>query len=307
MKSRKSALQGMVSFLLGHGSPPDIRVVVRGNLWVILLAATGVGLVGLGKLLWASEPFPKDTRAYELVLRTVQRDRQLQARRKAWDYELCIDHKRLDPQGKVLSEWKECQLVSQDRRPDYGTRQGAISPSHDSKGESPFQLSRVIDHFSYQLAGTDHIHGVPCYRIVYFPKREVVARNREEKVLHHVHGTLWVAQEDGTLMKNEGELQEPVSIAWILVTVREFRFTFDTQRLPNGDFGPREIRYRYWISFPFFHYREEIVRKISHFRRAKTSLPDPEAGCACGHPIEAQRTQKSSVWEKNAPSLPPCG
>jgi hypothetical protein len=253
----------------------DRRTSFQGKLFAFLLFVS-LTLLFYGRALSLGDPVEtKKTRPDPdaLILRTVRRDLELQARRKVLDYDLCIRHRKLDRTGRTVREWTECLTVHGDRRPDYGTRQDPRSHGKsDKESEPPFSLARMVDHYRYELLGMDRIHGIPCYRIAYYPKKDLPARNREEKVLHHVSGCLWVAQKDGTLMKNQGHLLEPVPVAWLFVTVQELSFTFDTQLLPNGDFGPKEIRYRYWISIPFFDLREEVVRTFSHFRPSPLHL-----------------------------------
>jgi hypothetical protein len=211
--------------------------------------------------------------ADEIIARTVARDKQLVERRKAFDYDLDITREKLDANRAVTQTLKEHLIVRGDQRPSYGTRTIDGNPEHEAQKtsrEEPFELLKMIDHYTFTLQGEEVADGVPCYKIAFTPKPDMPYENREEKVLNAVSGCLWVSTRDYSLIKNQGSLMHPVSVAWIFATLLEMEFHFDSMQLPNGDYGPMQVQYRYLVSIPFTTLHERDTRKISNYRLSAT-------------------------------------
>ena len=113
--------------------------------------------------------------------------------------------------------------------------------------------------------------GVDCYKIGFTPKPDMPYDNREEKVLNNVSGHIWASVQDYSLIKNEGSLMRPVSVAWFFATLREMEFHFDAMRMPNGDFGPGRLQYRYLVGIPFTQLHERDTRIMSNYRPSGTA------------------------------------
>jgi hypothetical protein len=215
---------------------------------------------------------PAPDAASVLVQRLTARDKILQQRRKAFDYDLEITREQLDANRNAVSTSRENVVVRGDRRPDFGTRPDTSgAPEDESKKaarEEPFELLKIIDHYNYALEGEEVVDGVPCYKIGFTPKPDMPYDNREEKVLNAVSGHLWASTRDFSLMRNEGSLMHPVAVAWIFASLREMEFRYDAQQLPNGDYGPRQEQYRYLVSIPFLTLHERDTRTMSNYRLA---------------------------------------
>ena len=210
--------------------------------------------------------------ADEIVSKVVIRDKQLVERRKAFDYDLDITRDKLDPDREVLDTTTEHMVMRGDRRPSYGTRTTSSDPEQEAQKasrEEPFELLKIIDHYTYTLEGQEIADGVPCYKIAFTPKPDMPYDNREEKVLNAVSGHLWISTKDFSLIKNQGSLMHPVSVAWIFATLREMEFKFDSMPLPNGDYGPQQVQYRYLVNIPFTSLHERDTRKMSNYRSSK--------------------------------------
>jgi hypothetical protein len=210
--------------------------------------------------------------AREIVSRIAAQDKILQQRRKQYDYDLAITREKLDDQDQAVSTTHETMVVKGDKRPDFGTRAALGQPEDEAKKaarEEPFELLRILDHYDYTLEGEETVEGVPCYKIGFTPKPDMPYANREEKVLNAVSGHLWASKADYSLMRNEGALMHPVAVAWVFATLREMNFHFETMRLPNGDYGPRQEQYSYLVSIPFwFTLHERDTRRMSNWRPA---------------------------------------
>jgi hypothetical protein len=209
--------------------------------------------------------------AEEIIGKVVARDKVLEERRKAFDYDVKITRDKLDSDKKVVSTSKEKIVVEGDRRPSYGTRPVSGDPEQEAQKtskEEPFELLKIIDHYTYTLEGEETVDGVDCYKIGFTPKPDMPYENREEKVLNNVSGHIWASKSDYSLIKNEGSLLRPVSVAWIFASLREMEFHFDAMRMPNGDYGPGHLMYRYLVDIPFTQLHERDTRVMSNYRPA---------------------------------------
>jgi len=190
-------------------------------------------------------------------------------RRKAFDYDIAITREKLDSDMKVTSTIKDKVVVIGGHGPGYGTRTTPADPDGEAaktSREEPFELLKIIDHYTYTLEGQEIADGVLCYKIGFSPKPDMPYANREEKVLNNVSGHIWASVQDYSLIKNEGSLIRPVSVAWIFATLREMEFHFDSQRIPNGDNGPAHLMYRYRVTIPFMQLHERDIRVMSNYR-----------------------------------------
>jgi hypothetical protein len=201
----------------------------------------------------------------------VARDKELVERRKAFDYDIAITREKLDADKNVVSSETEKAVMRGDRRPDYKTRSASTDPEQEQKStsrEEPFELLNIIDHYTYTLEGDEWVDGVDCYRIAFTPKPDLTYENREEKVLNNVAGHIWASKQDFSVIRNEGYLMHPVSVAWIFATLREMEFHFDVTRITNGDYAPGRLQYRYLVGIPFTQLHERDTRIMSHYRPA---------------------------------------
>ena len=207
--------------------------------------------------------------ADEIVARVVVRDKLLQQQRKAYDYDLDITREKLDDERAVRETIHEHSVVSGDHRPDYNTRQTSGKPDDEAQKtsrEEPFSLLNILDHFTYVLQGREVVDGVACYKIAFTPKPDMPYHNREEKVLNNTSGHLWASEKDYSLIRDDGALMRPISVAWIFATLEEMEFHFDSMPLPNGDAGPKQVQYRYRVSIPFGSMHERDTRTMSNYR-----------------------------------------
>ena len=229
-----------------------------------------ISLILLAAIPAGAQPTPTAT---EIIAKVVARDKVMVERRKAFDYDMEITRDKLDSDKKVVSSTRETVVVVGDRRPGYGTRSTLADPEQEAKKtsrEEPFELLGIIDHYIYTLEGEETVDGVDCYKIGFTPKPDMPYENREEKVLNNVSGHIWASKLDYSLIKNEGYLLRPVSVAWFFASLQEMEFHFDSMRIPNGDYGPGRLQYRYLVSIPFTQLHERDTRVMSNYRPAGT-------------------------------------
>jgi hypothetical protein len=226
-------------------------------------------------LTWASVsalPAAEPTAA-DVISHVVAQDKLLVQRRKGFDYDIAITREKLGYDRQVTETIKENAVVRGGIPPGYGTRTlgNPDQESQKASREEPFELLKIIDHYTYTLEGDETVNGVDCYRIAFTPKPDLPYANREEKVLNNVSGHIWASKKDYSVIRNEGSLMRPVSVAWIFASLREMEFHFDAMQIPNGDYGPGRLQYRYLVSIPFLQLSERDTRVMSNYR--PTTLP----------------------------------
>ncbi len=155
--------------------------------------------------------------AEDLIRKIAARDKVLIERRKAWDYDIAITREKLDSDDKVDSTEKD---EGDDARQCFAELPHASGPARgggakQQSREEPFELLKAIDHFTYKVDAEETVNGVPCWRILFTPKPDMPYDNREEKVLNNTAGHIWASKADYSLIRNEGWLVRPVSVAWI--------------------------------------------------------------------------------------------
>ncbi len=222
----------------------------------ILLAATIV-------LARADTPSGED-----MIRKIAARDKELVERRKAFDYDIAITREKLNSDNSVASKETEKVTMRGNVSPSYHTR--SDKPDEEAKQQSreePFELLKVIDHFTYTVEGSETVDGVDCWRIHFVPKDNMPYENREEKVLNNTAGYIWASKADYSLIRNEGALLHPVSVAWVFATLKKMNFRFDAMLMPNGDYGPGHLQYTYLVDIPFwFDMHERDTRAMSNYR-----------------------------------------
>ena len=226
--------------------------------WIfwLLVAATSV--------LRADPPSGED-----LIRKVAARDKELVERRRSFDYDIKITREKLNDDDSVSSSETENVTMRGNIAPSYHTRDGD-KPEDEAKQQSreePFELLKIIDHYIYTVEGDETVDGVDCWRIHFVPKPDMPYDNREEKVLNNTSGYIWASKADSSLIRNEGSLMHPVSVAWIFATLEKMSFRFDALRMPNGDYGPGHLQYSYLVDIPpFFDLHERDTREMSNYR-----------------------------------------
>jgi hypothetical protein len=236
-------------------------------------------LIGSSVLsLLSASPAAAAENPYAIVQKAVAHDQILLQQRSIYDCTAISIREKLDRESQVTATEKESLTLRASQSPDYETRKarpevkGMESDLKKASQEEPFNILNIIDHFDYELEGQEKIQGVPCYKIRFRPKKDQPFRNREEKVANQLSGYFWVSLEDFTLMKNQGSLTKPVSVAWFFATLRELDFSFESRQLPNGDFGPAKIQYRFRVAVPFGQIHERHTRLMTDYRKASKGL-----------------------------------
>jgi hypothetical protein len=101
------------------------------------------------------------------------------------------------------------------------------------KVNAMLDMGKIAPRFKYSRMGDETIRNRNCYVIKFLPKKDQPFASREEKVINKVGGTIWIDQNDFSIVQTKGKLTEEVDVAWFLATMKGLNFNYQTSELSN--------------------------------------------------------------------------
>jgi len=101
------------------------------------------------------------------------------------------------------------------------------------KVNAMLDMGKIAPRFKYSRMGDETLRNRNCYVVKFSPKKDQPFSSREEKVINKVGGTLWIDQNDFSIVQTRGKLTEEVDVAWFLATMKGLDFSYQTSELPN--------------------------------------------------------------------------
>jgi hypothetical protein len=92
-------------------------------------------------------------------------------------------------------------------------------------------MAKIAPRYNYQRLNDDTIRDRRCFVIKFTPKKDQPFSTREEKVINKVGGTIWIDQNDFSIIQTKGKLTEEVDVAWFLATMKNLDFNYQTSEL----------------------------------------------------------------------------
>jgi hypothetical protein len=125
-------------------------------------------------------------------------------------------------------------------------------------------LAKLAPRFVYCIRGTAEVEGRDCWVVGYRPKPGASASSREEKVINALQGQLWIDKETFAILRCDGKTVEPVKVA-LIATVDSLEFSYQSQKLSNGEVVPQFFDVAMTLKAPFFYARQRQVCTLSNF------------------------------------------
>ena len=125
-------------------------------------------------------------------------------------------------------------------------------------------LTKLAPRFIYTIRGVAQVEGRNCWVVGYRPKAEASANSREEKVINALQGQLWIDKETLSILRCNGKIVEPVKVA-LIATVDPLEFSYQGQRLSNGEVVPQFFDISVTVKAPFFYTRQRQFCILSNF------------------------------------------
>jgi len=267
---------------------PCLRILA----WLIIL---GVGLT--------ANVFPADDEngAVRIVEAMLARERELVEGRRHLFCQIYEITEKLTEDGRPKKRILSTQITR-----DAPSRNYAGEDAHRlSEGEvvvsdeEPFSILEIMPRFALTELPDEVVDGRLCRKIAFRPKTGQPYRGREEKVANHLEGVLWIDRQDYSLVKNTGRLTKAVEVAWFFAEVEEIEFSFSSTTLPNGQVGPKEIRYRFKVQvFPFLVFHEKHIRTYLYATDPAHFPHSPDQGTLSSFP--PQETKERNVVIRRA-------
>lgn len=212
----------------------------------------------------------------EIIARVLERDEAMGKGKEAFRFDLDLTNQKLRRDNSVLRE----DLIKVVIRPgDNGAFQQIVKQAGEAQesGAAAAQAKKDVDRaqgamksmnlkklaprFDISLEGEGTELGVPCWILRFTPKKGQPYKSREEKVINQLSGRFWVAKSDYSIVRSSGEITAPVPVAWMLASMKELVFDYQTKPLP----GVGRVPSRFDLLF-------DVETPINNVRRRQTSV-----------------------------------
>ena len=125
-------------------------------------------------------------------------------------------------------------LKSGQRKSDDDDDDSSKKDVEDAKKvNAMLDMGKIAPRFKYSRMADETIRNRNCYVIKFSPKKDQPFASREEKVINKVGGTIWIDQNDFSIVQTKGKLTEEVDVAWFLATMKGLDFNYQTSELSD--------------------------------------------------------------------------
>ncbi len=212
---------------------------------------------------------PETLSADELMGLAIERDEAARAARAHWRHDEEKTTERLDERGQSLAtESSARQDIASDEKPSAA---GSTDAGNHKDGDFrvALDLRRLAGRFDLaREADAPADDGERCFVVAFRPRAEAPpAASREDKVLNELSGRFWLAQRDLSIVQSEGELRQPVSVAWV-ASVYRLEFRYHGRRLTGRAVGvvPASFTLDLGVTAPFYHSRQRQTTTMTNYQ-----------------------------------------
>ena len=206
----------------------------------------------------------------DIIKNAIRRDEELRDLRQDFIYQLKVVTERLDDDNKVIPDKTKTVSAKikpgKDITYSADFNDDSDSKSSDSSGKSKvagvgagrnlhkksdddddddkdkqvedakkvnamLDMAKIAPRYNYQRQNDETIRDRRCFVIKFSPKKDQPFSSREEKVINKVGGTIWIDQNDFSIIQTKGKLTEEVDVAWFLATMKSLDFNYQTSEL----------------------------------------------------------------------------
>lgn len=225
----------------------------------------------------ASTPCPHAaapaTDATALMRRVAKNNLAARERRENFSYRLHVRKDHMAADGTVKRTSHETREVEGRQRDTFSIEAAGAgrAPTKKTEFKEVCDFSQMLPNYTWALKGEETFRGEPCWLVRYDPKPDLPYASREEKIMNHTGGTLWISKRQEQVVRNRAELLRPVSVAWFFATAESIDFDYVAQRLPNGDWGPASLEYEFRVRLPLGSLRQRERREMSRYVQTNIS------------------------------------
>lgn len=214
---------------------------------------------------------PPELPAPEVLRRASQRDEQLRRERQRYlcDVRLTVD--ALDQAGAVTATRTKSYVLQPSKDISAGgelldsTGKSDKDAVEAKKFMAVMELDKMAPRYEMSREGFATENGRECIVIRYRPRSGAPFSTREEKVMNQLTGRLWIAQDDYSILRSEGRLAQPVTVA-LVASVYRLDFAYRSLALPNGDPAPESFELTVSVKAPLYHSSTRQKSVMSRYR-----------------------------------------
>ena len=239
--------------------------------WLIVFAALFIDRTELAE---ADQAIPPVDELVQRVIVQEKADRQHQA---GLEYGFTLTTEHYDANGRRTNAQTVRAIARAQANPQFTTdlTPGASETTKNYDKASPglkdneslraqLDLGALAPRFVYSIRGTAEVEGRDCWLVGYRPKAGTSANTREDKVINALRGQLWIDKQTFAILRCDGKIDEPIRVA-LIATVDSLEFSYQSQKLSNGEVVPQFFDVAMTLKAPFFYARQRQVCTLSNF------------------------------------------
>jgi hypothetical protein len=144
------------------------------------------------------------------------------------------------------------------------------------KVNAMLDMGKIAPRFKYKRMQDETIRNRPCFVIKFSPKDDQPFSTREEKVINKVGGTIWIDQNDFSIIQTKGKLTEDVDVAWFLATMKGMDFSYETSELPSLNIPvPSNFYMTFDLNIMGYRMAQKQVSNMTDYQPASATPPAP--------------------------------
>jgi hypothetical protein len=138
------------------------------------------------------------------------------------------EQKRVEKETRKRANWSESKRRQEKAKADQKERE---------------ILDEVFATYDIQLVGREELEGISTILVTFKARPGYKPRRREGKILQHIAGRAWIAEDDHQMAKLEAEIIDPISIgAGILAKVQKgSKLAFERRKINNEIWLPVKV------------------------------------------------------------------
>lgn len=220
----------------------------------------------------AADPSSDPTPA-EILRRASRRDEQLRRERQRYECDVRLTVETLDRNGAVSEKRAKNYVMRPTADISLGGELLDASGKTDKDAVEARKFMAVMDLDKmgprYELAREANAaeNGRECFVIRYRPKAAQPYATNEEKIMNQLTGRLWIARDDFSILRSEGHLERPVTVA-LVASVYRLDFAYRSAPLPSGDPAPESFELSLAVKAPFYHSAQRQRSVLTRYRAA---------------------------------------
>jgi len=144
------------------------------------------------------------------------------------------------------------------------------------KVNAMLDMGKIAPRFQYKRVQDETIRNRPCFVIKFSPKDDQPYSTREEKVINKVGGTIWIDQNDFSIIQTKGKLTEDVDVAWFLASMKGMDFSYETSELPSLNIPvPSNFYMTFDLNIMGYRMAQKQVSNMTDYQPASATPPAP--------------------------------